>query len=285
MEAVCAGTEEAVGGGNRLKNQQFRLNWAWISLEKQHYVVDEEAKVLEVVLRRRGYLGETSFVSIGTKDGTAVKDKDFRGKAQKQVQFNPGQTTATWKVRILSDQEYEQSETFQIVLSEPVMAALEFPEVATVEIVDPGDESTVFIPSATYSIEEDIGELLIAVRRSGDASQELMVLCFTQQVCSATGTVPTTVLSFSDYISRPEEHTSMVRFDKDETEKPCRIVVIDDSLYEPEESFNVTLSMPMGGRLGLEPGMFSMSTKHRVAHRCSQPCEIAAIHAEQLTTC
>ncbi|RXM92632.1 FRAS1-related extracellular matrix protein 2 [Acipenser ruthenus] len=112
-------------------------------------------------------------------------------------------------------------------------------------------ESTVFIPQSTYSIEEDIGELMIPVRRSGDVSQELMVICFTQHG-TATGTIPTSVLSYSDYISRLEDHNSVLRFDKGETEKLCRVVVIDDSLYEQEETFNVTLSMPMGGRIGSE---------------------------------
>lgn len=76
---------------------------------------------------------------ISTRDGTAQKDSDFKGKAQKQVQFNPGQTRASWRVRILSDEEHEHSETFQVVLSEPVLAVLEFPTVTTVEIIDPGD--------------------------------------------------------------------------------------------------------------------------------------------------
>lgn len=71
-----------------------------------------------------------------------MKDKDFRGKSQKQVQFNPGQTLATWRVKIFTDQEFETSEAFEIQLSEPVMAVLEYPNTATVEIVDPGDGKT-----------------------------------------------------------------------------------------------------------------------------------------------
>lgn len=67
--------------------------------------------------------------------------------------------------------------------------------------------------------------------------------------------MPTSVLSYSDYISRPEDHTSVIRFDKDEREKMCRVIIIDDSLFEEEETFHVLLSMPMGGRIGSEfPG-------------------------------
>ena len=76
---------------------------------------------------------------IGTEDGSAKVDEDYKGKSQRQVQFNPGQTRATWRVRILTDGKYEQAETFQILLSEPVMGVMEFPSTATVEILDPSD--------------------------------------------------------------------------------------------------------------------------------------------------
>lgn len=67
MIGFCAYVFPFSAGGNKLKGQLFRLDWVWISLEKEYYVVDEEDKFLEVIVRRRGYLGETSFIGQYTR--------------------------------------------------------------------------------------------------------------------------------------------------------------------------------------------------------------------------
>lgn len=52
-----------ISGENELEEQTFTLNWARIFLSSANYSITEEDKFLEVTLKRRGYLGETSFVS------------------------------------------------------------------------------------------------------------------------------------------------------------------------------------------------------------------------------
>ncbi|KAK6168396.1 hypothetical protein SNE40_020939 [Patella caerulea] len=236
-------------GKNVLTNQPFHLNWAWISLQSNEIIVNETENRLKVKLRRRGYLGETSFVTITVNNATGKVGEDVDKRYAKQVQFNPGQIVKTWRIRMLDDTIFEQKETLQLKLSDPVLAVIENPDQATITILDAEDESTVFFPEKEYRVAEDIGEILIPVKRTGDLSDELMVICSTVQG-SATGTIPSTVTSYSDYITRPSDHRSIIRFDKEEAEKYCRVMIIDDSLDEEEESFSVILSEPMGGRIG-----------------------------------
>lgn len=65
-----------------------------------------------------------------------MSPEDFKGKSARQVQFNPGQTMGFWRVRIQQDDYFEQVESFEIVLNNPVMGALEFPDRAMVQIRD-----------------------------------------------------------------------------------------------------------------------------------------------------
>ncbi|XP_032007089.1 FRAS1-related extracellular matrix protein 2 [Hylobates moloch] len=246
------------GGGNKLTSQNFRLNWAWISFEKEYYLINEDSKFLDVVLKRRGYLGETSFISIGTRDGTAEKDKDFKGKAQKQVQFNPGQTRATWRVRILSDGEHEQSETFQVVLSEPVLAALEFPTVATVEIIDPGDEPIFYFGDVEYSVDESASYVEVQVWRTGtDLSKSSSVTVRSRK------TDPPSADAGTDYvgISRNLDFAPGVSM------QPVRVVILDDlgqPVLEGIEKFELVLRMPMNAALG-EPSKATVSINDSVS--------------------
>ncbi|XP_038062968.1 extracellular matrix protein 3-like [Patiria miniata] len=163
-----------------------------------------------------------------------------------------------WRVRIINDKSYEQAEVFEVILHDAVMGALEYPDRALIRILDSEDESFVFIDAESpYIINEDIGEVLIPIRRGGDLSEEMMVLCSTMPG-TATGADPSPVHSFNDYISRLEDdNDNFVRFDKGEDLAYCRVLIIDDSLYEDAEDFQVKLTMPMGGRVG-EPAQLNV---------------------------
>ncbi|XP_014777556.1 extracellular matrix protein 3 [Octopus bimaculoides] len=235
--------------GNVLSNQPFHLNWAIISMEKNLFKVNEVEKLLNITLWRRGYVGTTCYITIQVEDGTAKVGEDVQVQYRTKLQFKPGQTENTWQIHIIDDNKFENNEKFYLKLSDPVMAIVEEPLQATVVIVDIEDESNVFIPEKEYRVTEKESKLDIPVYRTGDLSEPLSVICHTVQE-TAAGSPVNVLSSFSDYITRPMQSSSIIHFEKDESKKICTVLIIDDSLFETEERFNVSLSQPQGGHLG-----------------------------------
>ena len=67
---------------------------------------------------------------------------------------------------------------------------------------------------------------------------------------TATGSPRGQILSGSDFITRTNDHHSAIRFEYGQSERFCRVRIIDDSLYEDIEWFKVILNEPIGGKLG-----------------------------------
>ncbi|XP_014672515.1 PREDICTED: FRAS1-related extracellular matrix protein 2-like [Priapulus caudatus] len=104
-----------------------------------------------------------------------------------------------------------------------------------VTIVDPEDEPTVLFERAVYAVDEDVGTVAITIRRVGDTSQELLVVCSTEPD-TAISTSVTIPAEAADFISRPEDASSVVRFRPGDAERLCMVNIIDDTLNEPDET-------------------------------------------------
>jgi len=93
-----------------------------------------------------------------------VVGEDYSGRFSKQIQFNPGEYTKTWTLRLLDDEIYEQKEMLTLELSEPIGTVLEQHMWATVTITDPEDRPKVSLVSGeTIELNENVGRASVPV--------------------------------------------------------------------------------------------------------------------------
>uniref|UniRef100_A0A7S4LQM0 Calx-beta domain-containing protein n=1 Tax=Oxyrrhis marina TaxID=2969 RepID=A0A7S4LQM0_OXYMA len=201
------------------------------------YSVLENAGTVELTVKRTDATATCS-VQYATKDGTADKD-DYKPKTG-ELNFQPGETTKTITIEIIDDNQWEQDETFYVILSNPQsgddMTSLAPQCVATVTIVNddvPG--YLTFVKDEFHSLSKD-GEAKIVVQRRSGCSGVVGAKWTTKDAQGAKAAT-----AGEDY----QETSGTVEFKHEELEK--EIVVKLMPKPEANSFFMVELSDPYGG--------------------------------------
>ncbi|XP_061599647.1 sodium/calcium exchanger 3 isoform X1 [Cololabis saira] len=204
--------------------------------------------VVLTVARKGGDLNKTVYVDYKTEDGSANAGADYEF-TEGSVMFKPGETFRELSVGIIDDDIFEEDEHFFVRLSnlrvleteDEVLspnslpypkAALGFPAVATVTILD-DDHSGIFtFESGSAHVSESIGVMEVKVLRTSGARGTVVVPYRTLDGLAKGGG--------EDY----EDTYGELEFKNDETCKFIHVKVIDDEEYEKNKNFFLELAEP-----------------------------------------
>ncbi|CAG09631.1 unnamed protein product, partial [Tetraodon nigroviridis] len=215
-----------------------------VSLGNATFTFSEDAGTIEIpVLRHGSDLTSLTSVWCATRPSdppSASPGVDYI-PSSKKVEFKPGKTVETCSLTIMDDIQnpsIEGSESFVVFLSSPQGAVLEEPYEANVIIADTfQDIPSMQFEKSTYAVKETDGVLHIPILRTGDLSYKSSVRCFTRTMSA---------MVMDDFEERRNTDESRITFFKGEKIKNCTVHVNDDSVFEPEEEFQVHLGTPLG---------------------------------------
>ena len=202
------------------------------------YSVNENGANATVTVTRTGGSSGAVSVTYATGAGTAIAGLDYTA-AIGTLSWASGDTASkTFTVSILDDALLEGSETVNLVLSNPTGGAtLGTPATVILTIVD--DEippaGTLQFSAATYSVNENGGSITVTVTRTGGSNGAI-------GVNYATGAG--TAIAGLDYTAASG---TLSWVGGDTASKTFTVTIVDDSIYEGNETVNLTLSNPTGG--------------------------------------
>ncbi|KAK3090989.1 hypothetical protein FSP39_016284, partial [Pinctada imbricata] len=215
-----------------------------ISFSAPEYYVMENATTLQVdVIREGSDLSYSSVVWCATRlsnPPSAMPGHDYLPSSS-QITFKPGQKVQRCTITVVDDDEepsLEGDETFTIWLSSSVGSTLVEPHTAIVVIQDFNlDVPSMHFGQEAYTVEEQSHSITVPVYRSGEVSYPSSVICYTRQKSAKV---------MIDYVERPLTNASKITFQPGEKIKNCTVGIVDDTINEEDEVFNLRLAEARG---------------------------------------
>ena len=163
-------------------------------------------------------------VDYATNDGTAIADEDFDAVSG-TLTFAPGEKQRTVSVSLTDDVVDEADETFSIALSSSVNATI---GTASAEgTITDNDDSPSFSVADGSGVEGESAEFRVTL--AGSSSRTATV---------SFATSDGTAVAVDDY----EAASRTLTFAPGESSKTLSVMLMDDAIAEPAETFAVTLS-------------------------------------------
>jgi len=171
----------------------------------------------------------------------AVAGSDYQG-VEKSLTFTPGQILKTIQIATIDDNVYEGYEVFGVTLKDVVGAQLGMRYKAGVIIKD-NEQAPPALPilrfdPVFYSVNENAGSAVLYVTLSAASDNTVTVGYESSNLTAQAG---------SDY----QAVNSSVTFSPGQISKTIPVVILNDTVYEGNESFFVTLKNPANAELGV----------------------------------
>lgn len=208
------------------------------------FTVNEDGTpVLAVSVTRTGDTSTAASATVNLSNGTATGGSqpfasgvDYDNAAQ-VVNFAVGETSKIVTIPINDDSLVEGNETVNLTLNNPTgNATIGTQNTATLTIVDNDTAGTIQFSNPQYVVKEDGTPVLaVTLTRTGGSSGAVST---TVNLANGTAFAP------GDYSNNP---ITVNWADGDATSKTVTIPIVDDSLVEPSETVNLSLSNPTGG--------------------------------------
>ncbi len=188
---------------------------------------------LPLTITRTGGTIAAASVRYSATNGTAISASDFKAFSG-TVNFAAGETSKTISLGIINDTAVESDETLTVGLDQPTGEGVVGTNgVVTVTITD--NDSLIGFVSSTLSVDEAATNVTLTLERTGT-----LTLTNTIAYAFKAGTATT-----ADYTAT----NGIATFSPGDTNKTITFAIVDDSLVESNETFQVILSAPKGGAL------------------------------------
>ena len=201
--------------------------------------VNENVGTTNLTITLSGPSQTATTVVVNTSNGTAISGSDYQSITSFTVTIPAGQTSVSLPIPILDDAIFEPTESFNVVMSSPSSNATIADPTGTVTILDNEPVPTLSINDIT--VNENAGTADLTISLSGPSQTATTVVVNTSNGTAVSGSDYQSITSFT--VTIPAGQTSVT----------LPISILDDTISEPTESFNVVMSSPSSNATIADP--------------------------------